>query len=178
MNDSRDDLLVFGVVTGTHGLRGDLKVRPQSGDSGSVLDAPVVFLRRGAGEPVEHKPVRIALHKGIVLLRLQGLEKIEAVESLVGSEVLMRYSDLPELVDDEYYWYELEGLTVFDQGRGEIGTLEDMFSTPAHDIYVVRGPLGEILIPAVDEFVLDVDLDRGRMTVDLPEGLVPDTDEV
>jgi 16S rRNA processing protein RimM len=90
----------------------------------------------------------------------------------------MRYGDLPDLADDEFYWFEIEGLTVVDRTRGEIGILEDMFSTAAHDIYVVRGRLGEILIPAVDEFVLGVDQEERRMTVDLPEGLVPDTDEV
>ncbi len=178
MSDARDELLVFGVVTGTHGLRGDLKVRPHSGDSESLLDAQQLFLRRGEGAPVKHVPARIVLHKGNILLRLKGLENIEAVQSLVGCEVLMRYSDLPELVDDEFYWFELEGMTVVDKVRGELGTLEDMFSTAAHDVYVVRGPLGEILIPAVDEFVLDVDPEGGRMTVDLPEGLVPEPDEV
>jgi len=178
MKSQRDQLLVFGVVAGTHGLKGDLKVRPSSGDSDSLLDAPEIFLRRGAEEPVSQRPARVAFHKGNILLRLQGLESIEAVQSLVGCEVLMRYSDLPELVDDEFYWFEIKGLTVVDQSRGEIGTLEDMFSTAAHDIYVVRGPLGEILIPAVDEFVLEIDREGRRMTVDLPEGLVPDPDEV
>lgn len=178
MKPDQDQLLVFGVVAGTHGLKGDLKVRPSSGDSDSLLEAPEIFLRRGKDVPVRHRPARVTAHKGNILLRLQGLESIEAVQPLVGCEVLMRYGDLPDLADDEFYWFEIEGLTVVDQTRGEIGILEDMFSTAAHDIYVVRGRLGEILIPAVDEFVLEVDQEERRMTVDLPEGLVPDTDEV
>jgi 16S rRNA processing protein RimM len=61
---------------------------------------------------------------------------------------------------------------------GELGTLDDLFTTAAHDIYVVNGRFGEVLIPAVDEFVVEVDLPGRRMSVDLPEGLVRESDEV
>lgn len=178
MSNVSDELIRLGVVAGTHGLRGDLKVRPLTSDSTVLLDACEVFFGFADGRLAGHRPVRATLHKGLILLRLEGLEEINAVQPLIGCQVLMRRADLGELPAEEFYWFELEGMAVIDRQRGELGTLEEMFTTAAHDIYVVRGRFGEILIPAVDAFVVAIDREGRRMTVDLPDGLVPETDDV
>lgn len=178
METTENNLFCLGVVTGTHGLRGDLKVKPLSDNSDSLLAAKQVFLRAPGKALVGHRPARVVTHKAGYLLRLTGYEKIEAAEVLVGAEVLMRFEDLPDLDETEHYWFELEGLQVIDRNRGALGRLEDLFTTAAHDIYVVRGPLGEVLIPAVDAFIGRIDLEAGTMEVDLPDGLIPGTDEV
>lgn len=170
------DLFLFGVVTGTHGLRGDLKVRPLTGDSSALTDAEVVFLRRPEGGTTEHRPGRIAFHKKHLLLRLEGVEGIDQAQPLVGAEVLMRYDELAELDESEFYWFELQGMKVVDVTLGELGVLEELYETAAHDIYVVRGRFGEVLIPAVDKFVIRIDRETGRMEVDLPEGLIRETE--
>lgn len=172
------ELFCLGVLIGTHGLRGDLKVKSLSDGSESLLAAQRVYLRAAGKEPVEYRPARVVAHKGGYLLRLVGFEQIDAAQALVGSEVLMPLADLPELDESEHYWFELEGLQVIDRTRGDLGKLEDLFTTPAHDIYVVRGPFGEVLIPAVDAFVGRIDLEAGTMEVDLPDGLVPGADEI
>jgi 16S rRNA processing protein RimM len=117
-------------------------------------------------------------HKGNVLLRLQGLDDIDSVQPLVGCEVLLDRKDLTVLPDDEYYWFQLEGLEVEDLHRGPLGRLDEVMTTAAHDIYVVHGPHGEVLIPAVAEFIAEIDPKAGRMLVDLPEGLVEEIDDV
>jgi 16S rRNA processing protein RimM len=178
MSNEPQELFQFGVATGTHGLRGDLKVRPLTGDAALPPEGHEVFFRRRDGSLAAHRPVRATRHKGHILLRLEGLEEIGAVQHLVGCEVLMRYADLEALPEEEFYWFELEGLTVVDRQRGELGILEEMVSTAAHDIYVVRGRFGEVLIPAVDEFVVEIDREGGRMLVDLPDGLIPENDAV
>lgn len=178
MKAEAEELFQTGVVSGTHGLRGDLKVRPLSAGSSSLLGAPLVFLRVADGEVRSYRPLRAVMHKGLVLLRLQGLESLEAVQSLVGAEVLMRYADLEEPEDEEFYWFQLQGMTVVDRSRGELGTLQDLLTTAAHDIYVVHGPYGEVLIPAVAQFVVEVDLEGRQMIVELPAGLVREDDEV
>ena len=178
METTESNLFCLGVVTGTHGLRGDLKVKPLSDNSDSLLAAEQVYLRLPGKELVAHRPARVVAHKAGYLLRLVGYEKIEIAEALVGAEVLMRFEDLPDLDETEHYWFELEGLQVIDRTRGALGQLEDLFTTAAHDIYVVRGSFGEVLIPAVDAFVGRIDLDAGTMEVDLPDGLIPGTDEV
>lgn len=176
MAQGKDDLFLLGVVTGTHGLRGDLKIRPLTERSDSLPDAETIFLRRpGSADSVSHLPERVTIHKGGYLLRLQGFGDINAVQPLVGCEVLMRYGDLAPLDEDEFYWFELEGLEVIDRNRGELGVLEETFSTAAHDIWVVRGRFGEVLIPVVEEFIVEIDREARRLQVDLPAGLVPET---
>lgn len=178
MEAAPDDLLPVGVTTGTHGLRGDLKVRLLSDDASALLAAAEVFVRCRQEVAVPFRVASAKEHKANVLLRFQGCDSIDAVQSLVGCEVLMRRCDLPALPEAEFYWFELEGLNVIDRRLGDLGILEEMFSTAAHDIYVVRGRFGEILIPAVEAFIVAVDRDGRRMLVDLPEGLVPENNEI
>jgi len=173
MTVPEQELFTFGRIIGLHGLRGDLRVRPTTSGSDVLCQATEVLLRDASGRVTPYQPVRSAVHKGLVLLRLKGYEAIDQASALVGYDVMMRLADLPELPDNENYWHQLQGLVVIDRQRGELGTLEDMFATPAHDIYVVRGPYGEVLIPAVPAMVVAVDLDKKRIEVDLPEGLVP-----
>ena len=167
------ELFQVGVTVGTHGLRGDLKVKTLTQGSLSLLEATKVVLRRPArGDEATFEIARAATHKGMILLRLKGLENIDLVGEWVGAEVFMALEELPEPGEDEHYWYELVGLTVVDQKLGEIGTLEEIFTTAAHDIFVVAGSHGEVLIPVVDEFILGLDEEDGFVHVDLPEGLV------
>lgn len=172
------ELFQQGMVVGTHGLRGDLKVRPLSADSTSLADATEVVLRFPDGREESCRPVRAVPHKGGWLLRLEGREDLETAQGMVGCDVLLTLEDLPELAEDEFYWHQLEGLRVIDEAHGELGTVTDLFSTAAHDIYVVEGPFGEVLIPAVGRFVLEIDLAAGLMKVDLPEGLVQTPDDL
>jgi 16S rRNA processing protein RimM len=178
MGFEEDEMIRLGVVMGTHGLRGDLKVRPQTADAHVLLDARQIFLRRAEGPVVAYRPLQVKVHKSLYLLRLEGLDHINAVESLMGCEVLVRRSDLPKSSEDDAYWMDLQGVMVVDLRLGELGTLDDLFTTAAHDIYVVNGRFGEVLIPAVDEFIVEIDLSGRRMSVDLPEGLVRESDEV
>lgn len=172
------ELFEAGEVRGTHGLRGELRVRPLSGAGSALFEATRVLLSRPGAAPVEYEVLRAARTRDQVLLHLRGVEHISQAEVLVGSKVLMRFADLPGLPADEFYWFELQGMAVVDRQRGEIGRIEDLFSSPAHDIYVVRGPYGEVLIPAVDDIVLSIERTTRRVTVDLPEGLLPEADDL
>ncbi len=176
MNNRSESLLDVGKIVGTHGLRGDLKVRLHSGDPEVLLAADQVTLRLPSGEQLAATPVRQSVHKGQVLLRLQGFENLNLVEQMVGGQVLLPEDQLPELDEDEYYWAQLKGLQVVDRQRGPIGELHQMFTTAAHDTYVVTGVYGEVLIPAVAQFVLEIDLEKRIMNVDLPDGLIPETE--
>jgi len=178
MDRASDDLILLGAITGTHGLRGDLKVRPATVESSALLEAREVFVRDPAGAVSVRTVSRAKEHKGNILLQLAGLDDINAVQPLLGGEVLMRRADLPPLAEEEFYWFELEGMAVVDRRCGDLGRIEEVFSTAAHDIFVVRGRFGEVLIPAVAEFVVEIDQEARCMTVDLPEGLVPENDEV
>ncbi len=173
MDNRSESLLEIGKIIGTHGLRGDLKIRLHSGEPDILLATEQIFLHLPSGERLTAKPVRKTVHKGQVLLRLQDFESINLVEHMIGGQVLLPEDQLPELGDDEFYWTQLKGLQVVDQERGLIGTLQDMFTTAAHDTYVVKGEYGEVLIPAVTQFILEIDLQQQVVNVDLPEGLIP-----
>jgi len=175
---SGDQLFKAGIVTGTHGLRGDLKVRPETPGATGLVNASRVFLRSEDGRESDCQPSRITIHKGQYLLRLRGLESIEQVESLIGCEVWMPLDELEALDEGENYWHQLKGLEVVDVHSGRLGRLTKMFSTAAHDIYVVEGPYGEVMIPAVETMIASIDLDQGVMEVDLPEGLVAKQDDL
>lgn len=168
-----DSLFPAGVVIGVHGLRGDLKVRPLSGDSSSLDTVKEVTLR-GATKNSLHQVLNAARHKGNLLIRLEGITSLESATDFIGCEVLISHDDLGELPEDEFYWFQLEGLCVSDCRLGDLGKIIEIFTTPAHDILVVRGVRGEILIPVVDAFILKIDENAKIMYVDLPDGLVPE----
>jgi 16S rRNA processing protein RimM len=172
-----NEILEFGKVVGLHGLRGDLKVLPHTLAADSLAHAQLIYLRDRDDAIAPYVPTRTSLHKGSVLLSLEGVDSVPLAEVLIGQSVLMDLNDLPELPGGEYYWHELQGLAVFDRTRGDIGILRRMFTTSAHDIYEVDGRFGEVLIPVVDRFIVKIDLDEKRIQVDLPEGLIPEPDE-
>lgn len=174
MDNLADSLIEIAKIVGAHGLRGDLKVRSNSGDPQLLLDAEQLHLRLPTGKTLAIQTSRRSLHKGQVLLRVQGCESLDQIEQFIGGAVLLPETQLPDLDDDEYYWSQLKGLSVVDRQRGPIGHLEQMFSTAAHDTYVVKGALGEIMFPAVEQFVLEINLQERVVKVDLPDGLVPE----
>lgn len=169
-----DDLLPVGAVIGIHGLRGDLKVRPDSGEA-TVLDTvETITLQQPGGMAKSYIVQKVSRHKGNLLFRLDGITSAESAELLIGSNVLILRKELGQLPEDEFYWFELEGLQVIDRQQGEIGSIHDIFTTPAHDILVVQGSRGEVLIPLVDSLIIEIDAVSKVMHVDLPEGLVPE----
>jgi 16S rRNA processing protein RimM len=165
-------LLEIANIVGTHGLRGDLKVRPKSGNPDFLLTTQQICLRLATGETLNLDVIRQVLHKGQVLLRLRDYESIDLAEPLVGGQILLAEHLLPDLGDDEYYWGQLEGLQVVDRKQGDIGRVTHLITTAAHDTYVVNGRFGEVLIPAVLQFVLEVNPEEGVVHVDLPDGLI------
>lgn len=177
MDVKLSDLLEVGVVIGVHGLRGDLKIRPLPTGALALPGARTVYLKDSQGLLAQYEAVRSTQHKQNILLRLSGLDNLYAVESLVGSSVWMAKTDLPELDDEQFYWSDLEGLEVIDQQQGVIGHVVGMFATSAHDILEVDGPAGEILIPAIEPFLVQLDRDKGQLYVNLPEGLIPELEK-
>jgi 16S rRNA processing protein RimM len=161
-----------GVITSSHGLKGEVKIRPERACAQALCDAPQYQLRL-SDEPTAKVEVRRAgMHKQMVLASLAGYSSVDSVEGFIGAEVWIDPDTLPEVKEGNYYWHQLEGLKVIDREAGDVGVLEDLLSTPGHDIYVVEGPYGEVMIPAVSEMVQRVDLSARVMYVSLPQGLL------
>ncbi len=175
MNVAVQGLLEVGVIVGTHGLRGDLKVKPLPTGDLALPGAREVSLRDSAGRLISYRVVRSTLHKQNYLLRLEGLDSLVAVEPLVGVSVFMARAQLPKLPADQFYWTDIEDFEVVDQRLGTLGRVTGMFTTAAHDILEVEGLRGEILIPAIEPFLIECDREGNRLLVSLPDGLVPES---
>ncbi len=168
---SDDDFVLLGKVTRAHGIRGEIKVFPYSGEPGNFRSYRTLYLSAGSGSARRAFACERARIQGNqALLKLEGCSSRDQAELLVGSEVWLHRDDLPPLEDDEYYLHELEGkLVVTGQGR-EIGRVTGIMATGAHDILVVREGAREHLLPLVPEFL--VRIEEERVVLDLPPGLL------
>lgn len=168
----------LGTLAGAHGLRGDLKAHLLPTAELALTQGCDILLRHSSGQLQAYRIQRCTPHKQFFLVHFEQVDDIDAAASLVGQTLLMRRDKLPELSAGQFFWSDLEGLTVVDRRRGELGRIEEMFTTPAHDILVVRSSQGEVLIPAIAPFLCQVDSETAQLRVDLPDGLVPYLDEI
>ncbi len=160
--------LVIGRVLAPRGVRGELKVAIETDTPERFLRTARVFL----GEEHRVYTVRAArLHQGNALLRLSGIETRNDAEVWRNAYVYVAVEDAVPLEEGEYYHYQIEGLAVHTREGENLGRVVTVLQTGANDVWVVRGRGGEVLIPALKDVVIDVDLDAGVITVDLPEGL-------
>ena len=168
---NKDEILPVGRITGVHGIKGEIKVALYGDLEG--IRWTTVFLT-GKEKNEERRVERVRPHKGALILVLEGLTTRTEAEGLVGLEISLRKGDLPELEEDEYYYSDLVGMEVWaDDGR-RLGTVTNIIATGSNDVLEVHGDLGEVLIPAIEDALLRVDLETNRITVHLLEGLVPD----
>jgi 16S rRNA processing protein RimM len=168
-----DELITVGKINGTHGIKGQLKVYSYSGNLESLGAARIIILRSPDGATLREFGVKgIKPHSAGFILGLKDFDNIDQVLPLVGSEVCLRRSQLPEPEDDEYYWCDLLGLRVVTVDGVELGTLADIFETGSNDVYVVRKDKQEYLIPAVASVISSVDLAGGTMVITPLDGLL------
>ena len=162
----------LGRIVKTHGIRGEVQVYSYS-DVEYFLDYKDLFVQGKYGDKVPQRVIKARVKKGqSVILTLEGVVDRTQAGSFVGKEIFLDRAKLPPLAEGEYYWHEIEGLSVVSAGGKELGILSDVLATGAHDVYVVKGDKGEILVPAVEQMVKKIDLKKGVMVVDLPPGLV------
>ena len=162
----RLDYIEAGQIVTTHGVRGEVKVLPW-------LDTPedLLFYRRCriGGEDYAIRSCRV--QKTCNLVKLDGIDTVEAAQALRGKTVELYREDAPEGIT---FAAELVGMTVVCQGK-TIGTLTEVLDYPGNQVYVVKGER-EYMIPAVREFILHVDMEGNLMEVKLLEGMATDAD--
>lgn len=174
MTHDNSDLIPVGRISGTHGIRGQLKLHSYSGNLDSLQNAGQVTLRDENG--IHHGVTirRAVYHGGKILLTLAGLDDINQALGLVGHELCLRRDQFPQTDDGEYYWQDLLGLRVVTDCDYELGRLTDIMETGANDVYLVKHPdTGkEHLIPAIANVIRDVDLHRKVMTITPLDGML------
>jgi 16S rRNA processing protein RimM len=153
----------IGQIVGAHGIRGQVKVQPLT-----------EFLERfqaGTHVTVSGKPYTIesySLHKGRPLIKLSGIETMSEAQALQWHHLEVESVEPPELAEDEFLLEDLLGLRVKTIDGEDVGVVEDILESPAHDLLVI----GEVLIPFVDEFIAEVNFDTETITVTPIPGLL------
>ena len=167
-----EDLLKVGVITTTHGVRGEVKVFPTTDDAERFLELAYVLLDTGRElRRLDIKNVRF--FKNLVILKFDGIDNINDIEKYKGKDLWIPREEAQELGEDEYYIADLQGLNVVLEDGTEFGTLRDVMETGANDVYIIdSNEHGEVLLPAIKECILDVDLEKNTMTVHLMKGLL------
>jgi len=172
-----EELLTVGRLANTHGIRGEVKILSYT-DFPDVRFAPgkkLIVVPENGGSTFEVIVESAREHKGMFITKLKGYTDINQVEKYKGSLLKVPGTDLVELPENEYYFHQIIGCEVFTEepGAKALGTISEILTPGANHVWVVKPPKGQdILIPVIDDVVLDVDVEAKRVTIHLMEGLL------
>jgi 16S rRNA processing protein RimM len=167
-----DGLLRIGYVAGSHGLQGALRIRTEDPGSTTIGTLKRMFIETAAARREFKVLGASALNAGNQRVMLEGINDAEAAEALRGGAVMVAASDLPPLKEGEFYYFQLVGAEVMLTDGRRLGTIEDIMSTGAHDIWVVRDGAREVLVPVISDVVKAMDLVARRVTIEAVPGLL------
>lgn len=166
------DMIRIGILVNTHGIRGEMKVM-------STTDSPEERFVKGMKAYIESGreliPVEIQYAKSAskgIIVKFKQFSNINDIEKYKGCNLMAALEDLPELEEDEAYFFELEGCDVYTESKEYIGEVSEVLETPAHAILRVKTEDKDVLIPFVDAFITDFDRDEKRLYVHVVEGLL------
>ena len=166
-----EDMLQVGVITQTHGIKGEVKVFPTTDDAQRFKKLKKVTLDNGR-ERRELEITSVKFFKNLVILKFKGIDDINDVEKYKKASLFVSREDAVPLEENEYFIADLIGLKVISDEGEELGTLDDVLQTGANDVYVVKNDKGEeILVPAIKDCVKNVDIKGGEITLHLLPGL-------
>ena len=168
----RSELVLLGKVVATHGIKGQLRIAVYSGEFETILSLSSLMFKGPDGRMETFEVAASAVHGEKILVALKGYGTINQALHLVGRELYVTREQMPELAEGEFYWCDLLGLKVLTDKGELLGLIADIIATGSNDVYVVKNDGREYLIPALEDVVLDIDLDKGLMTVSPPEGLL------
>ena len=166
-----EQFLQVGVISSTHGIRGEVKVFPTTDDPVRFKKLKKVLLDTG-NERLELEIQSVKFFKQFVILKFRGFDSINDIEKYKGKSLLVPRKEAVELEENEYYIADLIGMEVFTED-GRFGVVKDVMETGANEVYIVDSDdHGEVLIPAIRQCVLDVNVEEKKMLVRLLDGLI------
>lgn len=167
-----EDFFQVGIVTSTHGVQGEVKVYPTTDDAARFKRLKEVILDTGK-ERLTMEIEGVKLLKQFVVLKFKGIDDINAAERYRKSSLYVKRADAVRLKKDEYFIADLMGLNVLDEEEKKIGVLKEVMETGANDVYVISLDDGrELLLPAIRQCVLAVDVEAGFIKIHILEGLL------
>lgn len=164
--------LQVGVISSTHGIRGEVKVFPTTDDVKRFKDLKNVILDTGK-EQILLEIENVKFFKQFAILKFRGIDNINDIEMYKGKSLLVDRKQAVKLKKDEFYVADMLGMEVFTDDGKRFGILKDVMETGANDVYVIESEAhGEVLVPAIKQCILKVDVENGRMDIHLMDGLI------
>ena len=181
-----EDFLRIGVITSTHGLKGEVKVFPTTDSPKRFLEVENVILKTNKGD-IETKITGVRFFKNLVIVKFDAFDNVDQVQNMHGTDIMIARADAQPLEEGEYYIADLIGCKVvvdeesvancknlLKDGR-ELGTVKDVLQTGANDVYVVQTFVNEpkeVLLPVIKDCIKNVDIEAGIITVYVMPGLI------
>ena len=163
--------LELGQIVNVKGLKGEVKVNSFTDDNTKFERIPKVFLKRKE-TLTEYEIEKVGYHKNQVIIKFKNVNTVEEADTLRNSYIVVDREIFGELPEGVYYIADLIGLDVFTESNEYLGKVDDIFSTGSNDVYVVKDELGkQKLLPGIDEVIKQIDLESGKIIVNLIEGL-------
>ena len=168
----KKEKLEVGQIVNTFGIKGFVKVYPYVDDISRFDNLKKVYIKSKKIDkelPIEE----VLYHKNMVLIKFKGIETVEEAEKLKNAYVEIDRAEAIPLEEGQYFIADLLGLDVYLDTGEKLGVLEDIYNTGSSDIYVVKNELGkQFLLPYIDEVIKKIDVEEGKITVHIIEGLI------
>ena len=166
-----EDRFQVGVITSTHGIKGEVKVFPTTDNVKRFKKNMEIILDTGK-ENIQLTVESVKFFKQFVILKFKGIDNINDIEKYKTKSLYVTRANAVRLRKDEYFIADLLGVDVWEDNGEKLGVLKDVIETGANDVYVITLEDGkELLIPAIKECILDVDIENRKMTVHVMDGL-------
>lgn len=167
-----EQFLQVGVISSTHGVRGEVKVFPTTDDVKRFKKLKNVILDTGKEQvPLEIEGVKF--FKQFAILKFKGIDNINEIEKYKGKSLLVNRENAVKLRKNEYFIADMIGMNVFTEDEKLFGILKDVMPTGANDVYIIQtSEEKEVLVPAIKQCILSVDVEQRKMVIHLLEGLV------
>ena len=164
--------LEIGQIVNTFGIKGMVKVKPFTDNIERFSNLEKIYIKNKSGQ-TEYKIQEVKYHKNMVLIKFEGIENPEQADLLRNSYLIVDRETEEPLESGRYYIVDMIGLDVFTDDNEYLGKLEDIYNTGSNDIYVVKNELGkQVLLPAIEDVIKNIDMDNKKVIVHLIPGLV------
>jgi len=164
-----------GKIVNTHGIRGEVRVISQTDfpEERYVVGEQIALFKKDSKKPLRLTIASARAHKNFILLTFEGYPNINDVEDFRDGILKVSEKQLSELADDEYYYHEIIGCTVFDEEGTEIGQVKEIFETGANDVWTLKGVNGkDQYIPVIDDVIKEIDVEEKKIIIHVMDGLL------
>ncbi len=166
------DLITYGKILKPHGLKGEVKVLPYSGQSENFSQIQHLYINSNKDEFGQHEVLAKKFHKNLIIVRIQDIDSIEDAELLRGKEVHVDKEELPSKQEDEYYWFELVNLNVYSRNGSFIGKVDSIIDNTAQPVLIIKNSSSEYMVPLIDIFVKEIDLNYSKIVIKSIDDLI------